>query len=195
MSHDVRTCLGIAGSGPLSLWERVRVRAFGRQNVGDSLHHPRCPHPLPLSQRERGGISKRTLRFAACGFALMACLAGCGRGGGLTSISGTVTYDGKPLEKGLISFVPADGKGPTAAAPVTDGKYSLKVAPGKKLVKIEGYQVTGQHPFSRYNPRVVVEQKQILPSRYNTNSELARDIAPTDRTCDFALEKSDASPR
>jgi hypothetical protein len=135
------------------------------------------------------------LRFAACGLVLMACLVGCGRGGGLTAITGTVTYDGKTLEKGLISFVPADGNGPTAAAPIADGKYAVKVAPGKKLVKVEAYQVTGQHPFSRYNPRIVVEQKQIIPPRYNTKSELTRDITPVDRTCDFTLEKSNASPR
>jgi hypothetical protein len=132
------------------------------------------------------------LKFAACGLALLACLAGCGRGGGMAAISGTVSYDGKPLEKGLISFVPIDGKGPTAAAPVTDGKYSVKVAPGKKLVKIEGYKVIGEHPFSRYNPRIVIDQKQILPPRYNTNSELTRDIACGDRTCDFTLEKQAA---
>jgi hypothetical protein len=135
------------------------------------------------------------LGFAACGLALTACLVGCGRSGGLTAVSGTVTYDGKALEKGLISFVPADGNGPTAAAPITDGKYAVKVAPGKKLVKVEAYQVTGQHPFSRYNPRIVVDQKQILPPRYNTKSELTRDITPTDHTCDFALEKSGASPQ
>jgi hypothetical protein len=135
------------------------------------------------------------LRLVACGLALMACLVGCGRGGGLTAVSGTVTYDGKALEKGLISFVPADGNGPTAAAPIANGKYAVKIAPGKKLVKVEAYEVTGQHPFSRYNPRIVVDQKQILPSCYNTKSKLTRDITPADRTCDFALEKLDASPR
>jgi hypothetical protein len=125
----------------------------------------------------------------ACGIALITCVAGCGRGGGSAAISGTVSYEGKPLEKGIINFVPADGKGPTAAATIADGKYSVKVAPGKKLVRIEGYKVTGEHPYSRSNPRIVVDQKQILPPRYNTKSELTRDIASSDRTCDFALEK------
>jgi hypothetical protein len=124
-----------------------------------------------------------------CVVVLIACWAGCGRGGGLAAISGTVTYDGKALEKGLISFLPADGNGPTAAAPIANGKYIAKAVPGKKLVRIEGYKVIGEHPFSRNNPRLVVEQKQILPPRYNSKSELTREITPTDRTCDFALEK------
>jgi hypothetical protein len=125
-----------------------------------------------------------------CCTVLMASLVGCGRGDGLMAISGTVSYDGKPLEKGVISFVPADGKGPTAASPISDGKYSVKVAAGKKMVKIESYKVLGQHPFSRNNPRIVIDQEQILPPRYNTKSELTREIASSDHNCNFALEKA-----
>ncbi len=39
--------------GPLSLWERARVRAFPRED--------RSPNPLPLSQRERGEFCRPTL--------------------------------------------------------------------------------------------------------------------------------------
>jgi hypothetical protein len=132
-------------------------------------------------------------KLTACGIALMACLAGCGRNGGLTEISGTVSYDGQPVKQGTITFLPADGKGPTAATPIADGKYSVKVAPGKKLVKIEGYKVIGQHRFSANNPRMVIDQEQILPARYNTRSELTRDIASSDHKCDFTLEKPAAA--
>ena len=66
-----------------------------------------------------------------CAFALALCMAGC-RGNGLTEIGGTVTYDGQPVQKGSISFLPFDGKGPTAAAIIADGAYSVKVALGRK---------------------------------------------------------------
>jgi hypothetical protein len=39
---------------PLSLWERVRVRAVGRKMYYLDYLLSLCPHPLPLSQRERG---------------------------------------------------------------------------------------------------------------------------------------------
>ncbi len=134
------------------------------------------------------------LELIACGIAVMACLTGCGRSDGLTEISGNVSYDGQPVKQGTIIFLPADGMGPTAGTLIADGRYSVKVAPGKKLVKIEGYKVIGQHPFSPHNPRIVVDQEQILPPRYNTQSELTREITSGERRCDFALEKS-TSPR
>jgi len=65
------------------------------------------------------------------GFAIPAALAvpGCGdSSSGLArrySVSGTVTYNGKPLERGTISFVPADAKGRAAGGTIIDGRYSL----------------------------------------------------------------------
>jgi hypothetical protein len=133
------------------------------------------------------------LIFTACCFAVTACLTGCGHGE-LASLAGTVSYEGRPVEKGTITFLPADGKGPTAAAPITDGKYSVKVVYGRKVVKIEGFKVLGQHPFSPNNPRMVVDQQQIIPPCYNTKSELTREITPADGACDFALEKPPPAP-
>ena len=53
ITHNVRTIkdipLRLVAQGPLSLRERARVRAVGERNI-DS------PHPLPLSQRERGDV-------------------------------------------------------------------------------------------------------------------------------------------
>jgi hypothetical protein len=132
------------------------------------------------------------LRLAVFGLAALTCLGGCGRNGGLTEISGTVSYDGQSVKKGIITFMPANGNGPTAAATIVDGKYSLKIAPGEKLVRIEGYKVVGQRRYSPNNPNspMVDMQEQILPDRYNKKSELTREITPSLRTCDFVLEKS-----
>ena len=82
-------------------------------------------------------------RTAACGIALLLLAAGCGRGG-LIEITGTVTYDGQPIQKGCITLLPLKGDGPTAAAIVKDGKYTVRVAPGQKRVQIEGYKILGQ---------------------------------------------------
>jgi hypothetical protein len=137
-----------------------------------------------------------SLRFSVCGFVLLACLVGCGQRDGRIAISGTVSYDGQPVNKGIVTFVPADGKGPTAAATIVDGKYSVKVAPGKKVVKIEGFKVTGQRHYNKNpNSPMVDQQEQIIPPCYNAKSELTREITSADKTCDFALDKPLATPR
>jgi hypothetical protein len=59
---------------------------------------------------------------------------GCGTS---ASVSGQVTYEGAAVKKGLITFLPADGNGPAAAGPITDGSYRVdNLTPGPKVVQI-----------------------------------------------------------
>src|SRR3954469_25811387 len=59
-------------------------------------------------------------------------------------VSGKVTWGGKPLEKGTIQFVPADGKAPTAGGEATGGSYSVRVSPGTMKVSFSAPKVVGQ---------------------------------------------------
>ena len=116
-------------------------------------------------------------------------LAGCG-GHGLKKIHGAVTYRGQPLQKGLITFFPADGDGPTAAAPIINGQYSLPVALGRKQVRIEGFRVIGKRPASPRHPdgQMVDNEAQIVPERYNAKSELFREISADTSIYEFHLD-------
>ena len=71
--------------------------------------------------------------------------AGCGGTPTTGSITGTVTYDGKPLDGGIISFVPATGN--TVAAIIqADGAYSVANVPlGEAIVVI----ASGTSPASQ----------------------------------------------
>ncbi len=63
-------------------------------------------------------------------------LSGCGDS---TSVSGNVTYKGKPVESGAITFLPADGKGPSSGARIEGGRYQTEeMLPGPKIVQIIG---------------------------------------------------------
>jgi len=63
---------------------------------------------------------------------------GCAKSGGVT-VSGTVTFDGRPVEEGYITLSPADGKGPSAGGPIKEGKFSISgVLPGEKIVSVTG---------------------------------------------------------
>lgn len=124
-----------------------------------------------------------------CILAMASCL-GCRRND-LIAISGTVSYDQKPVAKGTIMFQPADGQGPTAAAVIKDGKYSAKVATGNKQVQIEGFNVLGQRHYVPNDPTspMVDIQEQYLPERYNVKSTLTREITPDAPVHDFTLDK------
>lgn len=66
--------------------------------------------------------------------ALASVLAGCGAA---NPVTGAVTYDGQPVAKGSITFVPADGKGPSSGGAIENGRYSIEdVPPGEKIVQI-----------------------------------------------------------
>ncbi len=84
-----------------------------------------------------------------------AALAGCDNG--RASVLGTVTYQGRPVESGSISFEPIDGKGGTAGGAIEQGRFMLDgktgVFPGKKRVNIIVVEKTGrQIPASPPSP-------------------------------------------
>jgi len=50
-----------------------------------------------------------------------------------------VTYEGAPINRGSITFWPADGRGAESSGPIDAGRYSIgNVPPGKKIVEIIG---------------------------------------------------------
>ncbi len=70
--------------------------------------------------------------------ALLSALAavGCGSSGPtMGRVSGTVTYKGKPLEKGTVTFLSTDGERPNATGPIQAGSYTLQTTePGDGAV-------------------------------------------------------------
>jgi hypothetical protein len=119
----------------------------------------------------------------------IALAAGCNKSH-LIEIGGAVTYDGKPVSNGNIRFLPADGRGPTAAGAIVDGQYSAKVPPGTKRIEIDAYRVIGQrrHGNDPTNPLEDIRQ-QILPVKHNAKSELTCDIQSGKRVYDFTLNQ------
>src|SRR5207253_1664581 len=87
-------------------------------------------------------------------------------------VTGTVTLDNQPLAEGTIVFESEDGKTPAASGTITSGKYSLKVAPGPKTVKIMASKASDKvDPAMGGAPKV-----SIIPTVYNTQSTLKADV-------------------
>jgi len=79
-------------------------------------------------------------------FLLLSCLllAGCG-GSGIVTVSGTLTYKGKPVTNAFINFVPADGGRPSMGETDASGKFTLTYDPQTKGAKIGRHKVFVTH--------------------------------------------------
>src|SRR3954468_7079575 len=66
---------------------------------------------------------------------LVVLLAGCGRE--TSSLSGTVRYDGKPLEAGFVTVFPTSGEGASKGAEIQGGQFQLEgLPPGSARVLV-----------------------------------------------------------
>jgi hypothetical protein len=117
---------------------------------------------------------------------LVFALLGCGGG---TTVSGTVTYGGREVDKGFITFFPADGKGDTRGAKIVQGRYQLTdLPPGKKRVLISSEPDVVVLPGSRHGaPRVRLKPPEIPPQSPGNNQVV--EITGGNQTLDFNLQK------
>jgi hypothetical protein len=115
-------------------------------------------------------------------------ILGCS-GNNLTKIRGDVTLDGKPIERGTIRAVAVDGKTPSAEAVIQNGKYEMQVTPGKKKIEIQGFKVVGQERRNN-DPSAPLEDvtETIVPAKFNSQTELEREIVAGTATYDFSLQ-------
>jgi hypothetical protein len=153
---------------------------------------------------------------SATALILVLVVVGCGSGDPLgVGVSGIVTYKGKPIKDGVIAFIPMDGtNGPTGGANIDDGKYAIPrrgaLAPGKYRVEIRAFEETGKEttksaqqsqmfgrPVEKVSAapevseelqRIKMEKKNVIPDRYNANSELTNTLPNESQvTVDFEL--------
>jgi hypothetical protein len=99
--------------------------------------------------------------------------AGCG-GMSEAQVSGTVLLDGKPLQEGDIIFEEVDKTKTPAGGKVSDGKYTLKVQPGSKVVRI-----TASRPTKKPDPVMGASARESMIAReFNENTTLRVQIQP-----------------
>ncbi|OWK45490.1 hypothetical protein [Fimbriiglobus ruber] len=116
-------------------------------------------------------------------------VTGCG-GPPTGTVDGQVTIDGKPLDKGVISFAPIDGSGgPPVTANVENGKYRLQAQTGNKRVMISAPLVTGKRKESTAPDAPMVEiTEERLSEKYNVRSDLTFEVKSGGNTKDWAVE-------
>ena len=125
------------------------------------------------------GRAASWMNAAACvATALLLCGAfGCGTDG-MVVASGSVTFDGRPLMDGAISFYPSDKGVAPQGGRIRDSSFQLRCRPGKYRVEIlasrpkEGAKEAspGMTPLEQY-----------IPARYNDASSLEVEVSTKSR--------------
>jgi hypothetical protein len=131
--------------------------------------------------------------------AVAVCIAvfasGCSKSGPPRSaISGKITYQGKPIDKGEIVFVSADDTGPMASTMIANGAYEIKEefgpAPGRYIVQIRGFRPTSKKlppvPYMTEKSQPTALE-QFLPPEFNDQSTLTYEVVSGPNAKDFAL--------
>jgi hypothetical protein len=125
-----------------------------------------------------------------CLLTLVLVVSGCGDAGPpMGEVTGTVTVDGEPAQEGAISFYPTDGKSSTAGAAIKGGRYTAQVPVGESKVEIRVSKIVGHRklydtPDSETQPIL----EQVLPAKYNDQTELLIDVASGANEQNYDLE-------
>jgi hypothetical protein len=123
-------------------------------------------------------------------------LTGCGGSEEMpysqAEVSGTVTYQGVQLEKGLIRFVPdSNVVGKPIYAKIEQGSYQVPAdkgaCVGKNRVEITGFRGTGKKEQTPEAEEVEIEE-QYIPEKYNSQSTLTVDIQEEKNVKNFELK-------
>ncbi|SFH69501.1 hypothetical protein [Planctomicrobium piriforme] len=114
-----------------------------------------------------------------------------------SAVSGQVTFEGQPLEAGVILFVPGTGvKGAPVHLSIQAGKYDSASDPadrrgvvtGNNQIQILAMKKTGKKIKNPDN-RMEEEVLQYIPARYNIQTELSQVIQPGKQELNFDLKK------
>lgn len=104
-------------------------------------------------------------------------------------IKGTVTLNGQPVDDGVISFTPADGRSQTVTADIKNGQYEVKTFAGAFVVQITAPIVTGKRPEHRGPGAPMVDiVTERLPPKYNSATELTFEAVPGDNVKDWPID-------
>lgn len=125
------------------------------------------------------------------------CAMGCSDEGiERAAVTGSIRLDGEPVQSGTIAFYPAEGtRGPSAGGLIEGGRYRIDSAKGvvlgKSRVEINSSRKSGRMIPDAINPNAMMEEYvEGIPSQYNTESTLIREIESGENQIDFDLSSS-----
>jgi len=116
-----------------------------------------------------------TLLASCLGLFLAGCSGSAGDSPPRVIVTGSVTFQGQPVSKGTIRFVPDEtSQLPVSGAVITNGQYRADNKGGVPVGR-HRIEITAVRPPAQGNGIEVVEgvpEEHYIPSKYNTESTL-----------------------
>ena len=124
--------------------------------------------------------------FASAALLVLGLLPGCG---GTHTLTGTVTFEGRPVERGYITFFPAEGTGNTCGAEIVDGQFCLNdFAPGKKRALVTVHPQVEMRGHGQGKKAAILPHRPIASDAIGNNRIV--EIAASTFTLDIELWKT-----
>jgi hypothetical protein len=101
-------------------------------------------------------------------------VAGCGgdKGPKKYDVSGMASFDGVPIEKGSISFVPRDTTKAPEGGTIENGKFKFQALPGAQTVEIRGSRPAAVQD----EPLMGTKYEDFVPAQFNSSSYLKAEV-------------------
>lgn len=132
-------------------------------------------------------MSIRRQVFVLC--SIISLVAGCSRGPELAEVEGVVLLDGVPLENAVLEFQPQEqssGSRPSIGETGPGGRYKLRYSRERTGAIIGRHKVL----ITTYSPSGDGKFKERIPTIYNSNSTLVREITAPANWLDFDLRSA-----
>lgn len=135
-------------------------------------------------------LFKHRLMVVLLGVVAMTAV-GCGgdKYENLGEVSGTITLDGEPLKHAVITFQPQGGR-PAYGKTVEDGKYTMMYTGSQSGATVGMNTITITNGGEKRDEETgkIWFQKEEVPAKYNSKTELKFDVQPGSQTHDFELK-------
>jgi hypothetical protein len=140
------------------------------------------------------GPVRRATCLALAAAAMALSPMACGRSGPeLARVTGTVTYQGKPVPKGTVSFVSTEPGRRNATGQLDEqGNYRLQTeepGDGAELGDFDVAIFSHDEPILDYRPKVPVKAQRLIPEKYENpkTSGLKKTVKSGSNTFNFEL--------
>jgi len=114
--------------------------------------------------------------------ALTCLLLGCGER--KSTVNGTLTFDGQPVQSGMITFVRSEGELVREGAVIQSGAFRVTLEPGEYKIELSAQKVVGKRKQKGFDGKdeEVELSEELFPERFNTKTTLMKKVGPGTNT-------------